>query len=71
MPLDQRHWTWLIGLQNGLTLAQLCDLENTDLNLLIAQIKDWIALGCIDGFSINSSSSSITNANLLKPKEYL
>ena len=52
MPINLQHWTWLNGLKNGLTLAQLCETLNTDIASLMAQITDWIALGCINGFSL-------------------
>lgn len=55
MPLSLQHWSWLTGLKNNLSLAQLCALEHTDLAPLMAQITDWIALGCIDGFSLSSN----------------
>jgi hypothetical protein len=54
MPINHQHWVWLNGLQNGFTLVQLCDMENTDIASLMAQITDWIALGCIDGFSLRA-----------------
>ena len=57
MPINHQHWTWLTGLQNGFTLAQLCDIENTDIASLMAQITDWIALGCIDNFSLRAGPS--------------
>jgi len=56
MPINQQHWTWLTGLRNDFTVAQLCDIENTDIASLMAQITDWIALGCIDSFSLKAES---------------
>jgi hypothetical protein len=56
MPLNHQHWVWLSGLQNGFTLAQLCGIENTEITSLMAQITDWIALGCIDGFNLTADS---------------
>jgi len=50
MALTPQQWEWLMGLEKGHTLAQLCELKNTQLPVLMAQITDWIALGCIDDF---------------------
>ena len=55
MPLSLQHWSWLTGLKNNFSLAQLCAIEQTDLTSLITQITDWIALGCIDGFSLHTN----------------
>jgi hypothetical protein len=55
MPVNHQQWTWLNGLQNSFTLAQLCDAENTSITPLMEQITDWIALGCIDGFSLKTN----------------
>jgi len=56
MPISQQHWAWLTGLKNGLTLVELCAIKNTDIAPLMAQITDWIALGCIDGFSLQEKT---------------
>ena len=56
MPINHQHWVWLTGLRNGLTVAQLCNIGNTDIASLMAQITDWIALGCIDGFSLRTKT---------------
>ena len=56
MPINHQHWVWLTGLRNGLTVAQLCNIGNTDIASLMAQITDWIALGCIDGFSLRTNT---------------
>ncbi|MCO4837004.1 MAG: putative DNA-binding domain-containing protein [Oceanospirillaceae bacterium] len=53
MSLNHQHWRWLKGLKCGLSLSQLCGVDDTDLQLLMNQVADWIALGCIDGFAIN------------------
>jgi hypothetical protein len=58
MPTSQQHFAWLTGLKNGLTLAQLCTIENTDITSLMSQITDWIALGCIDGFSLRADTQA-------------
>jgi hypothetical protein len=58
MPTSQQHFAWLTGLKNGLTLAQLCNIENTDITSLMSQITDWIALGCIDGFSLRADTQA-------------
>jgi hypothetical protein len=55
MPVNHQQWTWLNGLQNSFTLAQLCGAENTNITPLMEQITDWIALGCIDGFSLKTN----------------
>jgi hypothetical protein len=55
MPLSLQHWRWLTGLKNNLSLAQLCAIEQTDLTTLMMQITDWIALGCIDSFSLTTN----------------
>ena len=56
MPVNHQHWRWLTGLKNGFTLAQLYNIEKTDIASLMAQITDWIALGCIDGFSLRADT---------------
>ena len=55
MPLSLQHWRWLTGLKNNLSLAQLCAIEQTDLTSLMMQITDWIALGCIDSYSLTTN----------------
>jgi len=52
MDLTPTQWAWLRGIEQGFTLAQLCEHKDTTLEPLMAQITDWIALGCIDGFSV-------------------
>lgn len=56
MAVQALHWQWLKGLENGLTLDQLCAIPHTELAQLMTQITDWIALGCIDGFTVSSST---------------
>lgn len=56
MPINRQHWTWLMGLKHGFTVTQLCDIENTDITSLMAQITDWIALGCIDNFRLKADT---------------
>ncbi|MFT7375971.1 MAG: hypothetical protein ACI9EP_001548, partial [Oceanospirillaceae bacterium] len=58
MPTSQQHFAWLTGLKNGLNLAQLCNIENSDITSLMLQITDWIALGCIDGFSLRADTQA-------------
>jgi hypothetical protein len=50
IALTPQQWEWLMGVEKGHTLAQLCELKNTQLPVLMAQITDWIALVCIDDF---------------------
>ena len=51
VPLNHQCWMWLQGLKNSRSLSQLCNMDNTDLSVLMNQITDWIALGCMNGFS--------------------
>jgi len=63
MPLTSQHWRWLQGLTNGLSLSQLCEIEQTELSTLMKQITDWIALGCIDTFSLKAAKYQPVNTN--------
>lgn len=63
MPLNRKHWGWLQGLKNGFSLSQLCECEHTQISPLMAQITDWIALGCIDGFSSKAAKDIPVTTN--------
>ena len=64
MALTQRQWNWLNGIEQGFTLAQLCNTTDTTLEPVLAQITDWIALGCIDGFSVQPLTPSTPTENV-------